>query len=115
MQKTIDETIRRREKQVAWNIEYGITPTTIIKSTKDVFAQTSVLDIKGFDANKPYAIPEGADLLTLAAEEQEEYKTIPKIEKAISKIKKEMEKAARNLDFMQAAKLRDEMFRLSGK
>jgi excinuclease ABC subunit B len=112
MQKTIDETIRRREKQIAWNIEYGITPTTIIKSTKDVFAQTSVLDIKGFDATKPYAIPEGADLLTLAAEEQEEYKTIPKIEKAISKIKKEMEKAARDLDFMQAAKLRDEMFRL---
>ncbi len=112
MQKTIDETIRRREKQIAWNIEYGITPTTIIKSTKDVFAQTSVLDIKGYDANKPYAMPRRGDLLTLAAEEQEEYKTIPKIEKAISKIKKEMEKAARDLDFMQAAKLRDEMFRL---
>jgi excinuclease ABC subunit B len=112
MQKTIDETIRRREKQVAWNIKYGITPTTIIKSTKDVFAQTSVLDIKGFDASKPYAIPEGMDLVTMAAEEQEEYKTIPKVEKAISKIKKEMEKAARDLDFMQAAKLRDEMFRL---
>jgi excinuclease ABC subunit B len=48
----------------------------------------------------------------VAAEEQVEYKTIPQMEKAVSKIKKEMEKAARDLDFMQAAKLRDEMFLL---
>jgi excinuclease ABC subunit B len=112
MQKTIDETTRRREKQIAWNIEYGITPTTIIKSTKDVFAQTSVLDIKGFDEKNPYAIPNEMDMITLAAEEQAEYNTIPKMEKALSKIKKEMEKAARDLDFMEAARLRDEMFRL---
>jgi excinuclease ABC subunit B len=112
MQKTIDETTRRREKQIAWNIEYGITPTTIIKSTKDVFAQTSVLDIKGFDEKNPYAIPNEMDMITLAAEEQAEYSTIPKMEKALSKIKKEMEKAARDLDFMEAARLRDEMFRL---
>ena len=112
MQKTIDETTRRREKQIAWNIEYGITPTTIIKSTKDVFAQTSVLDIKGFDEKNPYAIPNEQDMITLAAEEQAEYNTIPKMEKALSKIKKEMEKAARDLDFMEAARLRDEMFRL---
>ena len=52
------------------------------------------------------------DLVTVAAEEQAEYKTIPQMEKAISKIKKEMEKAARDLDFMEAARLRDEMFRL---
>ncbi len=110
MQKTIDETTRRREKQIAWNIEYGITPTTIIKSTKDVFAQTSVLDIKGFDEKNPYAIPNEQDIITLAAEEQVEYNTIPKMEKALSKIKKEMEKAARDLDFMEAARLRDEMF-----
>lgn len=112
MQKTIDETNRRREKQIAWNIEYGITPTTIIKSTKDVFAQTSVLDIKGYDPANPYAIAPEQDLVTVAAEEQEEYKTIPQMEKAISKIKKQMEKAARDLDFMEAAKLRDEMYRL---
>ena len=110
MQKTIDETNRRREKQVAWNIKYGITPTTIIKSTKDVFAQTSVLDIKGFDEKNPYAIPNEAGIITLAAEEQTEYKTIPQMEKAIAKMKKEMEKAARDLDFMEAARLRDEMF-----
>lgn len=112
MQKTIDETNRRREKQIEWNIKYGITPKTIIKTTQDVFAQTSVLDIKGYDPANPYAILPGEDLVTIAAEDQAEYKTIPQAEKAISKIKKEMEKAARDLDFMEAARLRDEMFRL---
>ncbi len=112
MQKTIDETNRRREKQIEWNIKYGITPKTIIKTTQDVFAQTSVLDIKGYDPANPYAILPGEDLVTIAAEDQADYKTIPQAEKAISKIKKEMEKAARDLDFMEAARLRDEMFRL---
>jgi excinuclease ABC subunit B len=112
MQKTIDETNRRREKQIAWNIQHGITPKTISKTTKDVFAQTSVLDIKGFDPTNPYAIASEQDIVTIAAEEQEEYLTIPKMEKAISKVKKDMEKAARDLDFMEAARLRDEMFRL---
>ena len=112
MQKTINETNRRREKQIAFNIEHGITPTTIIKSTKEVFAQTSVLDIKGFDPANPYAIAPDQDMVTVAAEEQTEYKTIPQTEKALSKIKKEMEKAARDLDFMEAARLRDEMFML---
>lgn len=112
MQKTIDETIRRREKQIAYNIEHGITPTTIKKTTKDVFAQTSVLDIKGYDPKNPYALAPDEDLITVAAEDQAEYKTIPQMEKAVAKIKKEMEKAARDLDFMEAARLRDEMFRL---
>ena len=112
MQKTINETNRRREKQLAFNIEHGITPRTVIKSTKEVFAQTSVLDIKGYDPANPYAIAPDEDILTVAAEEQAEYKTIPQMEKALSKIKKEMEKAARDLDFMEAARLRDEMFML---
>ncbi len=112
MQRTIDETNRRREKQVAYNIEHNITPTTIIKSTEQVFAQTSVLDIKGFDENNPHAIGKGADIITVAAEEQEVFKTIPQMEKGIAKIKKTMEKAARDMDFMEAARLRDEMFRL---
>lgn len=110
MQKTIDETNRRREKQIAWNIQHGITPKTISKTTKDVFAQTSVLDIKGYDEKHPYAIAPEQDMITLAAEEQAEYKTIPQMEKAIGRVKKEMEKAARDLDFMEAARLRDEMF-----
>lgn len=115
MQKTIDETLRRREKQIAYNIEHGITPRTIIKSKQQVFAQTSVLDIKGYDPANPYAIAPSEDLVGIAAEEQAEYKTIPQTEKAISKIKKEMEKAARDLDFMEAARLRDEMFLLQNK
>jgi excinuclease ABC subunit B len=112
MQKTIDETSRRREKQIAYNIEHGITPTTIIKSKEQIFAQGSVLDVKGYDPSNPYSIGASEDLVTVAAEEQEVYKTIPQMEKGIGKIKKEMEKAARDLDFMEAARLRDEMFRL---
>ncbi len=115
MEKTINETNRRREKQIAFNIEYGITPTTVIKSMKEVFAQTSVLDIKGYDPANPYAIAPDEDMITVAAEEQAEYKTIPSMEKVLSKIKKEMEKAARDLDFMEAARLRDEMFLMQKK
>jgi excinuclease ABC subunit B len=49
MQRTIDETSRRSEKQVVYNTEHGIVPTTIIKSIEQVYAQGSVLDIKGYD------------------------------------------------------------------
>ena len=94
MEKTINETNRRREKQIAYNIEHGIVPTTVKKSTKEVFAQTSVLDIKGYDPANPHAIAPDEDLITVAAEEQAEYKTIPQMEKALSKTRKEMEKAA---------------------
>jgi len=113
MQRTIDETSRRREKQIAYNIEHGITPKTIIKSKEQVFAQGSVLDIKGYDPSNPYALQKDGELVaSKVAEEQETYQTIPQIERAIGKTKKEMEKAARDLDFIEAARLRDEMFRL---
>jgi len=112
MQKTIDETGRRREKQIAYNIQHGITPKTIIKSKEQIFAQGSVLDVKGYDPSNPYSIAADEDIVTVAAEEQATYKTIPQIEKAISKTKKDMEKAARDMDFMEAARLRDEMFRM---
>jgi len=112
MQRTIDETNRKREKQIAYNIEHDITPRTIKKSVEQIMKQTSVLDIKGYDLKNPYAIAADEDIVTTAAEEQEVYKTIPQMEKAIAKVKKEMEKAARDLDFIEAARLRDEMFRL---
>ena len=115
MQRTIDETSRRREKQMHYNEAHGITPRTILKSRQDVFASTSVLDIKGFDEKNPHAIAGDQDLVAIATEEEAEYQTIPQMEKAIAKIKKEMEKAARDLDFMEAARLRDSMFTLQKK
>jgi excinuclease ABC subunit B len=112
MQRTIDETNRRREKQVAYNILHNITPTTVRKSIEQVMAQTSVLDIKGYDPDSPYAVEE---IITKAAEDDAEYTTIPQLEKAITRTKKEMEKAARDMDFMEAARLRDEMFAMQKK
>jgi excinuclease ABC subunit B len=113
MQRTIDETNRRREKQIAYNQLHGITPTTVRKSVEQIMQQTSVLDIKGYDANSSLAVKENT--LTQAAESEGEYNTIPQLEKAIQKVKKAMEKAARDLDFMEAAQLRDQMFALQKK
>jgi excinuclease ABC subunit B len=113
MQKTIDETTRRREKQIQYNIEHGITPMTIKKSIDQIMKQTSVLDIKGFDASNPYAINYDEDIVkNAAAEDGEPVLTIPQMEKNIGKVKKTMEKAARDMDFMEAARLRDEMFKM---
>ena len=112
MQRTIDETDRRREKQIAFNIEHNITPTTIIKSTEQIFAQGSVLDVKGYDPSNPYSLAPDGELVNVAAEDQAVYATIPQIEKAITKTKKDMTKAAKDMDFMEAARLRDEMFRM---
>ena len=111
----MDETLRRREKQIEYNIKHNIIPTTIIKTKEQVFAQGSVLDVKGYDPSNPYSVGPDEELVPVAAEEQEVYKTIPQMEKAISKTKKQMEQAARDLDFMEAARLRDEMFKLQNE
>ncbi len=114
MQRTIDETNRRREKQIAYNVQHGITPTTVNKSHDQIMRQTSVLDIKGYDPKHNYATADNEGLADgqLAAETQEAYQTIPQMEKAVAHTKKQMEKAAKNLDFIEAARLRDEMFKL---
>jgi excinuclease ABC subunit B len=113
MQRTIDETNRRREKQIKYNKEHNITPTTINKSIEQVMAQGSVLDIKGFTLNNiNVKTTEGVEFATI---NDNQYTTIPQIEKAIQQTKKQMDKFAKALDFMEAAKLRDEMFRLEAQ
>ncbi len=111
MQRTIDETSRRRAKQVLYNTEHNITPTTVSKSKEQVFAQTSVLDIKGYDPSNVQATNNAKKENQLFTE-QVVYTTIPGVEKAIKLAKKEMEAAAKDMDFIEAARLRDEMFRL---
>ena len=110
MQRTMDETDRRRAKQIQYNIEHNITPTTIIKSIEQVMKQTAVLDIKGFSQNNINI--RTTDELNMVAEPNSQYQTIPQMEKAILQTKKQMEKMAKAMDFMEAAKLRDEMFRM---
>ncbi|MBU6157391.1 MAG: excinuclease ABC subunit UvrB [Bacteroidetes bacterium] len=112
MQRTIDETQRRREKQIAYNTEHNIIPQTIKKSIEQVMKQTSVLDIKGYNSDNPYALKGDSGLPLAAEEEQVEFDSKPKLEKAIKEVKKSMEKAARDLDFMEAARLRDRMLEL---
>ena len=110
MQRTIDETNRRRDKQIKYNEKHHITPTTIIKSIQQVMAQSAVLDIKGYTLNNINI--KTTDNMLMVAESENTYSTIPQVEKAIVQTKKQMDKFAKALDFMEAAKLRDEMFRL---
>ena len=115
MQKTIDETNRRREKQVAHNIAHNITPRTVTKSRNQVLAQGSVLDVKGYNPADPKALENEDGVMTVAAEDAPAYSTIPQMEKAIEKTRKQMEKAAKEMDFMEAARLRDEMFKMKDR
>ena len=109
MTRTMDETDRRREKQIQYNIKHGITPKTIKKSVQEIMLQGSVLDIKGFDENNKYALKD--EVLPVAAEDEVAYRTAAQLDKIIAKTKKEMEKAAKELDFMEAARLRDNLLR----
>jgi excinuclease ABC subunit B len=110
MQRTIDETSRRRAKQMEYNALHGIVPTTVKKSTEQIFKQTSVLDIKGYDPKSQYAVNDQIEFV--AAEPIVDYSNPKALEKSILHAKKQMEIAAKNLDFMDAAQWRDEMNRL---
>lgn len=105
MQKTIDETNRRREKQLAYNEEHNITPQQIVKTTKSIMGRP-VSEITG---ERYYVEPEETDL---AADPLIQYMDKGALQKTIDKTKRAMEKAARELDFIEAARLRDEMFKL---
>ncbi len=108
MQITMDETNRRRDIQIRYNTEHGITPTTVGKTRSEIMEQTSVMDFKG-GMQKAYV---EADVVTLAADPIVQYMTKPDLKKSIENTKKEMLAAAKNMDFLLAAKLRDEMFAL---
>jgi excinuclease ABC subunit B len=105
MEAAIDETKRRRAIQLAYNAEHGITPTTITKSREKIMGQTSVADSK--KNPKMYAEPmpgEGS----MAADPVVAYLSKDKLEKLLVETQKAMEKSAKDLNFMEAARLRDE-------
>lgn len=107
MQQAIDETNRRRSIQIAYNVEHGITPQTIIRSKDAILKQTKVADRK--KSSVKYYIEEEQ---SIAADPVVAYMDKTDLEKLIVKTQKSMEKAAKDLDFMEAARLRDEMLEL---
>ena len=114
MQNTMDETDRRRLKQIAHNTAFNITPTTVSKSIEEILGQTAVLEIKNYDESKYYASKED-DYGMVAEETKTDYKTAKELEKDIAQIKKQMERASKDLDFIEAARLRDIMLDLKKK
>jgi excinuclease ABC subunit B len=101
MEKTIAETNRRREKQLAYNAEHNITPTAIVKGVGSALSKA-----------EPDAYVELEAGLSIAADPVVQYMSKSALEKAIQKTKKAMQEAAKNMEFLEAARLRDEMFRL---
>jgi excinuclease ABC subunit B len=110
MEVTINETERRRAKQIAYNEEHGIVPKTVGKSKEAIIEQTSVVDFKG-GVQRPY-VSEEETVANIAADPIVQYMSKADLKKAIDKTRKEMLAAAKDMDFLLAAKLRDEMFAL---
>ncbi|HLG03592.1 MAG TPA: helicase-related protein, partial [Bacteroidia bacterium] len=111
MAQTIKETDRRRKRQIHYNLDHNITPRQIVKA-KD--ALSNVLSATGGSrrqkAENNYYSEHEADLTALAAEPVLNYMTKEQLQKAISKTRRTMETAAKEMDFVEAARLRDEMF-----
>jgi len=101
MEKTISETNRRREKQLKYNEEHGITPQAIIKGERNSLNKTDI-----------HAYIEPDQSKSIAADPVVQYMSKPALEKAISRTKKAMQDAAKKLEFLEAAQLRDELFKL---
>jgi excinuclease ABC subunit B len=110
MQRTIDETNRRRQIQIEYNEQHGITPTTVFKSREEILEQKTILDIRG--GRKAYVEPE---LTSMAADPLVEYLSKDQVKKLIAEAEAKMKKAAKDMDFMSAAQYRDEMFALKKK
>ncbi len=108
MQVAIDETNRRRNMQMEYNLEHGITPKTILKSRESIMGQTKVADSRKVPA-KAYTGPSEA---SVAADPVVAYMAKPELEKLIQTTQKNMEKSAKELDFIEAARLRDELSQL---
>jgi excinuclease ABC subunit B len=110
MQKTIDETNRRRAIQMEYNEEHGITPMTVRKSREEIMSKKTILDIRG--KKDAYIEPEEP---SLAADPVLEYMNREQIEKMIDDTERKMKKAAKELDFISAAQHRDELYALKEK
>ena len=109
MKRTIDETERRRKKQIAYNFDNGLVPTALNKSKESIMGQTTVIvDAKG-NLARPYI--ESAEI-NYAADPVVQYMSKEELQKAITKTRKAMDAAAKAFDFVEAARLRDEMFAL---
>ena len=110
MQKTIDETNRRREKQLAYNEANGIVPKQIKKAFSNALLGAGAdKDEAKSNAPKAYIEPEK---ISIAADPVVQYMSKPQLEKAIDRVRKQMQEAAKKLEFIEAAQYRDELLRL---